>query len=159
MCPARIHQEHGNDTLDGAGPLTVLLNDHQIIFSSLFSKKKELTCKFWMQIPFYVSTKMVGFKTQSFFTPSPEAYSQAAVRWIGYEHFCIPFWTHRIQWYLISLLPDTPSFAWRLHSSFGNRRGFKGSEKNKWIIRKSRLQCDHYHESVGSSHAINKNRE
>ncbi|KAJ8639569.1 hypothetical protein MRB53_016263 [Persea americana] len=37
------------------------------------------------QIPFYVSTKMVGFKTQSFFTPSPEAYSQAAVRWIGWR--------------------------------------------------------------------------
>jgi 17beta-estradiol 17-dehydrogenase / very-long-chain 3-oxoacyl-CoA reductase len=38
--------------------------------------------------------------------PSPEMYSKASIRWIGYEHICIPYWTHSVQWFIMHGLPD-----------------------------------------------------
>ncbi|XP_040993712.1 very-long-chain 3-oxoacyl-CoA reductase 1-like [Juglans microcarpa x Juglans regia] len=59
------------------------------------------------QVPLFVATKMIrGFNTASLFTPSPEMYSKASIRCIGYEHICTPYWLHSVQWFLIQRLPD-----------------------------------------------------
>lgn len=65
----------------------------------------------------------------TFFTPSPDAYAKAAVRWIGYEPLCMPYWPHYIQWCVASLLPDTPTLAWRMRYSTGSSMERKGSKK------------------------------
>ena len=58
------------------------------------------------QIPLLVATKMTSIKRPSFFVPSPEMFSRASIRWIGYEHICVPYWTHSVQWCLTNALPD-----------------------------------------------------
>ncbi|KAJ4973601.1 hypothetical protein NE237_006775 [Protea cynaroides] len=58
------------------------------------------------QVPMLVATKMSKIKKSSLFTPSPEEYSKASIRWIGYEHTCVPYWPHSIQMTLLRALPD-----------------------------------------------------
>nr|CAB3487429.1 unnamed protein product [Digitaria exilis] len=53
-----------------------------------------------------VATKMASIKKPSFFVPSPETYACAAVRYIGYESRCTPYWTHAMVGLLISLVPE-----------------------------------------------------
>ncbi|XP_059447790.1 very-long-chain 3-oxoacyl-CoA reductase 1-like [Corylus avellana] len=59
------------------------------------------------QIPLYVATKMIrGLKASRILVPSPEMYSKASLRWIGYEHICIPYWIHSVQWFVMHGLPE-----------------------------------------------------
>ncbi|XP_050375113.1 very-long-chain 3-oxoacyl-CoA reductase 1-like [Argentina anserina] len=58
------------------------------------------------QIPIFVATKMTKLKASSFFVASPEMYSKASIRCIGYEHLCTPFWGHSLQWFITRALPD-----------------------------------------------------
>ncbi|XP_074319047.1 very-long-chain 3-oxoacyl-CoA reductase 1-like [Silene latifolia] len=63
------------------------------------------------QIPFLVATKMALMirilPVPPFFIPSPEQYSKASIRCIGFEPLCVPYWTHAFQWCLSSLLPES----------------------------------------------------
>ncbi|KAJ8451568.1 hypothetical protein Cgig2_018202 [Carnegiea gigantea] len=61
------------------------------------------------QVPMYVATKMISntIDGTSFFVPSPEKYSKASVRWIGYESLCIPHFAHALEAYLLSVVPDS----------------------------------------------------
>ncbi|PRQ40072.1 putative very-long-chain 3-oxoacyl-CoA reductase [Rosa chinensis] len=58
------------------------------------------------QIPFFVATKMTKLKASSFLIASPETYSKASIRCIGYEHLCTPYWGHSVQWFIARALPD-----------------------------------------------------
>ncbi|CAL5016277.1 unnamed protein product [Urochloa decumbens] len=58
------------------------------------------------QVPLLVATKMASIRNPSFFAPSPETYAHAAVRYIGYEPRCTPYWPHALLWFLISLVPE-----------------------------------------------------
>jgi 17beta-estradiol 17-dehydrogenase / very-long-chain 3-oxoacyl-CoA reductase len=65
-----------------------------------------------MQIPMYVATNMIrGLKAPLFLIPSPEMYSKASIRWIGYEHVCIPYWIHSVQRFILRGLPG-PLLDW-----------------------------------------------
>ncbi|KAK8959643.1 Very-long-chain 3-oxoacyl-CoA reductase 1 [Platanthera guangdongensis] len=66
------------------------------------------------QVPLYVATKMASIRRSSFFVPSAETYARAALRWIGYEPRCTPYWPHSLIWALISLLPEAVVDKWRL---------------------------------------------
>ncbi|KAF8390563.1 hypothetical protein HHK36_025090 [Tetracentron sinense] len=85
------------------------------------------------QTPLLVATKMTKIKRSSFFTPSPEAYSRASVRWIGYESLCVPYWPHSIHWIMMRALPDALVNRGLLHYFLGMRkRGqLKDSMKNE----------------------------
>lgn len=76
------------------------------------------------QVPLYVATKMASevaaIEGSSLFTPSPDDYARAAVRQIGYEARCMPYWAHSLQWCFARLLPEAVLDAWRL--SIGIRR-------------------------------------
>ncbi|XP_041013935.1 very-long-chain 3-oxoacyl-CoA reductase-like protein At1g24470 [Juglans microcarpa x Juglans regia] len=78
------------------------------------------------QVPLYVATKMVSkvaaIERASMFTPSAEDYARAAVRRIGYEVRCTPYWAHSLQWCFARFLPDTVLDAWRLSIGI-QRRG------------------------------------
>ena len=77
-----------------------------------------------MKVPLYVATKMVSkvasIKRDSLFVPTPEAYARAAIREIGHEPRCTPYWAHSAQWCFARLAPGPLLDAWRL--SIGMRR-------------------------------------
>lgn len=78
---------------------------------------------FWAsQIPLFVATKMSRFKRTSLFIPSAETYSRASLRFIGYEHLCVPYWPHSVQCSILSALPDTLKDQWLLQYFLGMRK-------------------------------------
>lgn len=75
-----------------------------------------------MQVPLYVATKMASIKRSSFFVPSTDVYAWAAMRWIGYEPCCTPYWPHSFIWGVLSILPEKLIDAGRLQFSIGIRK-------------------------------------
>ncbi|TVU29411.1 hypothetical protein EJB05_20976, partial [Eragrostis curvula] len=59
------------------------------------------------QAPMYIATKMSNIRKSSFVVPSADTYARAAVRHIGHEPRCTPYWPHSVMWFLISLLPES----------------------------------------------------
>ncbi|CAO2828906.1 unnamed protein product [Amaranthus hypochondriacus] len=59
------------------------------------------------QVPLLVATKMASIKKASFFTPSPEQFSKASIKWIGYDTICVPYWTHALEWCIMNMIPDS----------------------------------------------------
>ncbi|RCV34209.1 hypothetical protein SETIT_7G142600v2 [Setaria italica] len=73
---------------------------------SLYVEYKSKGIDVQCQAPMYVATKMASIRNPSFLAPSPEAYARAAVRYIGYEPRCSPYWPHAV-WKLVSILPGS----------------------------------------------------
>lgn len=74
------------------------------------------------QVPLYVATKMASIRRSSFFVPSSDAYARAALRWIGHEPRCTPYWPHSALWCLLNQIPEAAIDAWRLGFSLGIRK-------------------------------------
>ncbi|KAK4409967.1 Very-long-chain 3-oxoacyl-CoA reductase 1 [Sesamum angolense] len=74
------------------------------------------------QVPLYVATKMASIRRSSFFVPSTDGYARAALRWIGYEPRCTPYWPHSIMWALAYSLPESFLDSWRLNFCLGIRK-------------------------------------
>ncbi|CAN6268298.1 unnamed protein product [Urochloa humidicola] len=72
---------------------------------SLYVEYKSKGIDVQCQAPMYVATKMASIRKPSFWAPSPDAYARAAIRYIGYEPRCFPYWPHAV-WNLVSLLPE-----------------------------------------------------
>ncbi|CAB4264229.1 unnamed protein product [Prunus armeniaca] len=85
------------------------------------------------QVPLYVATKMASIRRSSFFVPSTDGYARAALRWIGYEPRCTPYWPHTLLWAVASSLPESVVDAWRLRFCLAIRkRGqLKDSQKQE----------------------------
>ncbi|KAG6524932.1 very-long-chain 3-oxoacyl-CoA reductase 1-like [Zingiber officinale] len=74
------------------------------------------------QVPLYVATKMASIRRSSFLVPSADTYALAALRWIGYEPRCTPYWPHSLIWCLLSLLPESIIDQWRLRFCMNIRK-------------------------------------
>ncbi|KAG0489284.1 hypothetical protein HPP92_008095 [Vanilla planifolia] len=84
------------------------------------------------QVPLYVATKMASIRRSSFLIPSADTYARAALRWLGYEKRCTPYWPHSLVWFMASLLPETVVDNWRLGFCLGIRkRGMLKESKKK----------------------------
>ncbi|CAN8243820.1 unnamed protein product [Cochlearia groenlandica] len=59
------------------------------------------------QVPLYVATKMTSIRRASFLVASPEGYAKAALRFIGYEAQCTPYWPHALMGAVVSALPES----------------------------------------------------
>ncbi|KAL0395739.1 UNVERIFIED_CONTAM: Very-long-chain 3-oxoacyl-CoA reductase 1 [Sesamum calycinum] len=75
-----------------------------------------------VEVPLYVATKMASIRRSSFFVPSTDGYARAALRWIGYEPRCTPYWPHSIMWALAYSLPESFVDSWRLNFCLGIRK-------------------------------------
>lgn len=75
-------------------------------------------------------SRMVPVDQSSLFIPSADQYARAAVRRIGYEACCTPFWAHSLQWRFASLFPEAVLDAWRL--SIGIHRRNKSFSCEEW---------------------------
>ncbi|XP_019183417.1 PREDICTED: very-long-chain 3-oxoacyl-CoA reductase 1-like [Ipomoea nil] len=94
------------------------------------------------QVPLYVATKMISTirkSSSSFFIASTDDYAEAALRWIGYEARCTPYWPHSLQWALLYFLPESAVDAWRLRDCLGIRKKgkLKDSRKKKELMMQS----------------------
>jgi 17beta-estradiol 17-dehydrogenase / very-long-chain 3-oxoacyl-CoA reductase len=68
-------------------------------------RSKGITCQ--CQVPFYVATKLAKMR-QSLTVPTPTAYVNMAIKWIGYPDDALvsPFWIHAVQGWVMHQLPD-----------------------------------------------------
>lgn len=87
------------------------------------------------QVPLYVATEMASrvasVSRASLFIPSADDYVRAAIRRIGYEPRCTPYWAHSLQWCFACLLPEAVLDTWRLSIGLQRRKGsdaMKGTE-------------------------------
>lgn len=58
------------------------------------------------QVPMFVTTKLAKLKHTSLFVASPAAYARAAVASIGYETVVSPYWSHALQIWALTTLPE-----------------------------------------------------
>lgn len=58
------------------------------------------------QVPMFVTTKLAKLKHTSLFVASPAAYARAAVAAIGYESLVSPYWSHALQIWILTNLPE-----------------------------------------------------
>ncbi|KAJ8615619.1 hypothetical protein MRB53_034991 [Persea americana] len=72
---------------------------------SLYVEYKHHGIDVQCQIPLFVATKILPMSLSSFLAPTPEEYSKACLRWIGYEPLCMPYWRHSLQGTLAQAIP------------------------------------------------------
>ena len=58
------------------------------------------------QVPMFVATKLAKIRKASLFVASPKQYAKAAVAAIGFETVVSPYWSHALQVYLLTNLPE-----------------------------------------------------
>ncbi|KAE8811396.1 Estradiol 17-beta-dehydrogenase 12-A [Hordeum vulgare] len=93
------------------------------------------TCLYLSQkVPMYVATKMASIKQASLFVPSPETYARTAVRYIGYEPRCTPYWPHALLWFLFSVVPESLVDGYVLGMSLGIRKMGRAKEARKKAV-------------------------
>ncbi|KAJ1271590.1 hypothetical protein BS78_06G138900 [Paspalum vaginatum] len=83
------------------------------------------------QVPILVATKLSSIRKPTFLAPSPDTYARAAVRYIGYEARCTPYWPHALFWLLISLLPEPIADRMFLNRSLSIRARARAKEAKK----------------------------
>jgi 17beta-estradiol 17-dehydrogenase / very-long-chain 3-oxoacyl-CoA reductase len=60
-----------------------------------------------VQSPLYVTTKLSKFRHSAWDKPTPEAYAKCAIRHIGYENNCSPWWAHALMLWVITHAPES----------------------------------------------------
>lgn len=82
------------------------------------------------QVPMFVATKLAKIRSASLFVASPEGYARAAVAAIGHEVVVSPFWSHAIQIWLLTNLPEwiCAALTLTMHKDI-RRKGMKKEEK------------------------------
>jgi len=81
------------------------------------------------QTPLYVTTKMAKIRRASLTVPSPAAYVKCAVAQIGYGNVISPHWSHSLQLWALSLLPELASTSLVSYMHHGIRA--KGNKKEQ----------------------------
>lgn len=67
-----------------------------------------------------MASQVALVQKSSLFIPTADEYVKAAIRQIGCEPRCTPYWAHSLQWFFASLAHVSFLDAWRL--SIGIRR-------------------------------------
>lgn len=96
--------------------------------AELASKGIHVQC----QVPLFVATKLAKIRNASLTVASPADYARAAVAAIGYEVVVSPYWSHAIQLWLLSHLPEWVVIALTMNLHQGIRKaGMKKADKEK----------------------------
>lgn len=134
ILPDMLHRKRGAIVNIGSGAAIVIPSDPLYAvyaatkayidqFSrSLYVEYRNSGINVQCQVPLYVATKMASIKRSSFLVPSTDDYARAALRSIGYEPRCTPYWPHSLVWVLASCLPDWVIDCWRLKFNLGIRK-------------------------------------
>jgi len=118
VLPKFLEKKRGAVLNVGSGAATVLPSDPlysvyaaskayvEQLTRSLAVEYKDKGIDFQLQAPLYVATKMAKIRKSSLTVPSPETYARSALRQIGYETVCTPYWVHAFMWNVIHSLPS-----------------------------------------------------
>ena len=101
-------------------------------YIAMFSKTLNMEYKKYnihvqCQVPMFVATKLAKIKHASLFVASPSGYAKAAIAAIGYETVVSPFWTHALQIWALTTLPEWLMARVTMHVHMDIRR--KGMKK------------------------------
>jgi len=88
------------------------------------------------QTPLFVVSNMSKIKKSSITVPTPETYVKAAVKQIGYDNAVSPYWTHSLQLWVLSLLPE--SVGTMITMSMHQTIRKKGMKKEKTKLEESK---------------------
>ena len=59
-----------------------------------------------VQTPLWVTTKLAKIRKTSLTVPSPSTYARQAIKFVGYDVACSPYWAHALQLSVADLLPS-----------------------------------------------------
>lgn len=82
------------------------------------------------QVPFFVATKLSKIRKPSIGTPSPKTYAKYGVAAIGYGAVECPYWAHKVQRWLLAVIPMSENFVFTIHKGL-RVKGFKKLEAKK----------------------------
>ena len=74
---------------------------------SLACELKGLGIDVQVQTLLWVTTKLAKIRKTSLTVPSPSTYAKQAVRFVGYDVACSPYWAHALQLSVADLLPSS----------------------------------------------------
>jgi len=57
-------------------------------------------------VPYFVVSKLSKIRKASLATPTATNFAKSAVAAIGYEATVVPYWSHKIQHFVFTSLPD-----------------------------------------------------
>lgn len=78
----------------------------------------------------FVATKLAKLRKTSLFVASPSAYARAAVAAIGFEALVSPYWSHALQIWALTTLPEFLVAKITMNMHMGIRKaGMKKEEK------------------------------
>jgi 17beta-estradiol 17-dehydrogenase / very-long-chain 3-oxoacyl-CoA reductase len=58
------------------------------------------------QVPMFVATKLAKLRKTSLFVASPSSYARSAIAAIGFETVVSPYWSHALQIWALTTLPE-----------------------------------------------------
>ncbi len=104
----------------------------QLFSQSLDAEYKGRGVRCQVQTPLFVATKLAKLRHTSITVPSPAGYARAAVRFIGHEDSCSPYWSHALQLWVMSLLPKAllNSVVFGMHAGI-RKKGMKKRAEGK----------------------------
>lgn len=73
------------------------------------------------QVPLMVATKLAKVRKATWDKPSPASYAKAGVAAIGHEAVVSPYWSHKLQLWVMSMVPGSENFVFSLHKSLRAR--------------------------------------
>ena len=73
------------------------------------------------QVPLMVATKLAKIRNASLMAPSPATYAKAGVAAIGYGAVESPYWSHKLQLFLLSVVPLSEAYVFSMHKSLRAR--------------------------------------
>lgn len=83
------------------------------------------------QSPYFVVSKLSKIRRSSLTTPKPEAYAKAAVNAIGSGSSVVPFWTHKVQDWVMQHLPESLAVSQLLTMHKALRKRYMAKEEEK----------------------------
>lgn len=81
------------------------------------------------QVPLLVATKLSKIRRAKWDSPSPATYAKAGVAAIGYAPVVSPYWAHKLQLWVMSIVPGSANFVFGMHKSIRARALKKLSTK------------------------------
>ncbi|VFQ91861.1 unnamed protein product [Cuscuta campestris] len=89
---------------------------------SLNVEYKEFGIDVQCQVPLNVASNMTWMSKKSILKPSADVYARAALRWIGYNETCCPYWPHQLELAFMHCWPDSFVDARRFKSMLEYRK-------------------------------------
>lgn len=82
------------------------------------------------QVPLLVATKLAKIRKPTLTAPSPAAYAKAGVAAIGYGSVVSPYWAHKMQLFVLAVVPWSETFVFSMHKGL-RARALKKLEAKK----------------------------